>query len=1037
MPSVCEPGGPAILLQFNDYALPIPVRAGLYAIALVYSFLGVAIIADIFMSSIESITSRRKRKVLKDGSHVTVYVWNDTVANLSLMALGSSAPEIFLSLIDLWRSDMHASELGSSTIVGSAAFNLLVIVPVCIVCVPSTEVRVIEQFPVFGITAVFSLFAYLWIAFVLVVWTPDRIEIWEAVATFLFLPILVYVSYRADSWDFDVDKFLNARRAEQTMTPEIRAKTSDIQVKEIRARASDARTKTSETRVNQNNEASETVPRTLTSPSPSASESTEREREIPTKVATHFSKASFSRSFSNVSVPDSRGSNDAHGGSSVRSRGSKSKNDSPTPISASSLSIDDLLAVAPRFQRRKSIAAHHGAAMQSLRKGATAAQNIGSFRRNSLASLGICDSGIFFSTADVEILVDQTSILACASQKTLKLVRRGNITATLAVHYNVFRCKTRVDLRDHVLLSAHDLCYKARAAPTDINWINEIDKELAHTGMATIEEGLGEASFVVRVPPPTNEFCGDVIVKITEATVLSHLEGPMVNARVGRLDATYITRLVDTSPGQFAFHTQVAEVAVAEHQEKQVEIFVQRRLGAQKRVFLDYATEDLTAVRNWDYLPAQGMLIFEEGVTELPIQLTICSKPAEQVPRQFLVTLSSGGGPDAPNAAFCHDEDGGSAGAIACITVRPQIQRKCLNQHLDRAFNIRHLSEALEDWKENAVSALLCNGSWEAQSKASAQDWFFHIFSLPWNVLFVMVPPCRLFGGWACFFACLGFIGGVTGIIADLAELFGCVCDVPNIVTAITFVALGTSMPDLFASKVAATEDDTADASIVNVTGSNSVNVFLGLGLPWSLAAFYWEFQVWTPEWASRYPDIAEKYDTENCFFAVPAGNLGFSVVCFCIACLGAIALIMWRRRTVGGELGGEFVIKTISASALIFSWIAYICIVSWRALRYGRASTYEQVAVVLLAFFLGLLPLLVVMCMGSCLVRRREESPPAVVPTDSGGDDDESTVYSPPCECTPIEVLPPVPIEPKAGSTKISEPSITPTELVVRNGVN
>ena len=52
-------------------------------------------------------------------------------------------------------------------------------------------------------------------------------------------------------------------------------------------------------------------------------------------------------------------------------------------------------------------------------------------------------------------------------------------------------------------------------------------------------------------------------------------------------------------------------------------------------------------------------------------------------------------------------------------------------------------------------------------------------------------------------------------------------------VTAITFVALGTSLPDTFASKAAAVNEPTADNSIGNITGSNSVNVFLGLGLPW------------------------------------------------------------------------------------------------------------------------------------------------------------------------------------------------------------
>ena len=37
--------------------------------------------------------------------------------------------------------------------------------------------------------------------------------------------------------------------------------------------------------------------------------------------------------------------------------------------------------------------------------------------------------------------------------------------------------------------------------------------------------------------------------------------------------------------------------------------------------------------------------------------------------------------------------------------------------------------------------------------------------------------------------------------------------------TGITIVALGTSMPDTFASRSAAVQDDTADASIGNITG--------------------------------------------------------------------------------------------------------------------------------------------------------------------------------------------------------------------------
>lgn len=47
------------------------------------------------------------------------------------------------------------------------------------------------------------------------------------------------------------------------------------------------------------------------------------------------------------------------------------------------------------------------------------------------------------------------------------------------------------------------------------------------------------------------------------------------------------------------------------------------------------------------------------------------------------------------------------------------------------------------------------------------------------------------------------------------------------------------SIADTFASKVAAIQDKYADASVGNVTGSNAVNVFLGIGIAWTMAAVY------------------------------------------------------------------------------------------------------------------------------------------------------------------------------------------------------
>lgn len=82
-------------------------------------------------------------------------------------------------------------------------------------------------------------------------------------------------------------------------------------------------------------------------------------------------------------------------------------------------------------------------------------------------------------------------------------------------------------------------------------------------------------------------------------------------------------------------------------------------------------------------------------------------------------------------------------------------------------------------------------------------------------------------------------IGLLTAVIGDMASIFGCLVGLDDTVTAITFVALGTSLPDLFASRTAAMNEKHADNAIGNITGSNSVNVFLGLGLPWLIASIY------------------------------------------------------------------------------------------------------------------------------------------------------------------------------------------------------
>jgi len=108
-----------------------------------------------------------------------------------------------------------------------------------------------------------------------------------------------------------------------------------------------------------------------------------------------------------------------------------------------------------------------------------------------------------------------------------------------------------------------------------------------------------------------------------------------------------------------------------------------------------------------------------------------------------------------------------------------------------------------------------------------------------WNLIFAIVPPRHYCNGWAAFTVSLIFIGLVTLVVGEFANLLGCTLYIKQPVTAITFVALGTSLPDTFASMTAARGSKYADSAVGNITGSNSVNVFLGLGLPWVIATIY------------------------------------------------------------------------------------------------------------------------------------------------------------------------------------------------------
>merc|ERR1711863_132077 len=149
----------------------------------------------------------------------------------------------------------------------------------------------------------------------------------------------------------------------------------------------------------------------------------------------------------------------------------------------------------------------------------------------------------------------------------------------------------------------------------------------------------------------------------------------------------------------------------------------------------------------------------------------------------------------------------------------------------------------------------------EEEKMPTCGDYIMHFLTLFWKIIFAFIPPAGIANGYPCFVISIAMIGLCTAVIGDVAGHLGCFIYLKDSVNAIAFVALGTSVPDTFASKTAAIQDETADASVGNVTGSNAVNVFLGIGIAWSMAAIYWE--------------------AKGEYFKVEPGSLGFSVTIF------------------------------------------------------------------------------------------------------------------------------------------------------------
>lgn len=132
------------------------------------------------------------------------------------------------------------------------------------------------------------------------------------------------------------------------------------------------------------------------------------------------------------------------------------------------------------------------------------------------------------------------------------------------------------------------------------------------------------------------------------------------------------------------------------------------------------------------------------------------------------------------------------------------IESKEFKNTVDKLLSKANLALVVgtSSWREQFTDAFVVSGGGDDEASENGEpspptygDYLMHYLTLFWKVLFATVPPTDIWGGWACFVVSIVWIGVLTMFIGDLASHFGCTVGLSDSVVAISFVALGTSVP--------------------------------------------------------------------------------------------------------------------------------------------------------------------------------------------------------------------------------------------------
>ncbi|CAI7859045.1 unnamed protein product [Closterium sp. NIES-54] len=945
------------------------VRSVWYLFGMLYCFVGLAAIVRVFMEALDRISStyamvsRRDPETGREERRMEK-VWNSTVVNVALMALGASAPDIVIAVVDaLKHLNQGPGVLGAGTVLGSAAFNLMVISAVCVVTPPAHSIKRIQAVGVFLLELTASTWAYVWILLVLKVFSPGRVTIVEACITLLFFPLFILLAYAQDQhwqhwgrWGLllpflprptphaprrgSLTRFKNYGSREALIGPSVaqggsknaaagggnmsgvgawwRALWRGHESKPVDAAGG---------------RGGEGVGKSSTDDS-GAMEGGQGEVEM--QRGAHAASTS-------IAVGDAEegaGEQQAVEGDGQRSHGSADLSD-----------WEDVRQMESEQQHQQHEEASGNISMEP-----------------AAAEEGRVEAGARSTSLNVPPAVP--AVPQRSSSSNLRRRSGAGFSTAAAMQHDSPDPSLSRRLGQHLWLRSQlpGLTHSpapairptplASPGPLVLNPPQQQQQQQEQRGEEEKAEGHARGagmadngqSGLVEGDDHSMDLLQErwtLLVQLGEREVCRLEHTPASNNGASSSAATCIT-----SPVQ-ALNFRVP---TAEALHLQLELTVTHLPHALGNSSCTHARQLSTSSPRATSPSLQSSSAASADAVIASATRTVCSLQSQPPWFTAVASLVPPSTQSHSHTAYtssllfenargaernqgCGEEGCSVEGDVrAQLHVGVRVEAGEGDKVADVTVNVLGLRLALEKqrgqgglgglsiWREPTSSALSSNpGLGEVwlqqiekalsvplsghQRDVSLLGLGVHFISFSWKLLFSLIPPPSLMHGWPAFILCLCFMAGISFLIEEFARLFACTSGLHLFSVAIVFVASGTSVPGLLASRTASRLSPSADVAIANMTGSNAVNVFVGLGLAWLIKAGY------------------EKAVSGDSLFVPHLLNLEVSVIAFLCTTVVFVIIMGLRRKLAGGELGGARGWAWFAFSVFILSWCGFLAV--------------------------------------------------------------------------------------------------------------